>query len=161
MRPEPATGTLARTPLRCLAAALGLLLLASRGSAQQVGRAELMDFRAPLENFPPPNEAQAKTLLEGARAEPQANGWFLLTGVKLTTFSTNGTVELLAEAPHCYFDSVHRTVTSAGPLQVKKADGTFILEGEGFLLRQTDFNLIISNKVHTTIQNVPARMSKP
>lgn len=161
MRPERAITGAFKASARGLIGVLGLVLLIGTTRGQQVGRAELMDFRAPLENYPPPNEAQAKTLLEGARAEPQPDGWFLLTSVKLSTFSTNGTLELVAEAPHCFFDSVHRIITSAGPLQVKKADGSFFLEGEGFLLRQTDFNLIISNRVHTIIRNAPGRLSKP
>jgi hypothetical protein len=150
-------GALTGAPRLVLATAL----LASAALGQQVEKAELMDFQAPLENYPPPNAAQAKTLLEGAKAEPQPGGWFLLTGVKLKTFSTNGTLELLAESPQCLFDSVRRTVSSTGPLQVKKADGTFYLEGEGFLLQPTNFNLIISNRVHTVIRNAPGRSSKP
>jgi hypothetical protein len=148
-----------------LAFGCGLVAILTRvnsvARAQPTGRAELMDFRAPLENYPPPYENQAKTLLEGAKAEPQTGGWFLLTGVKLQTFSTNGTLQLLAEAPHCFFDSVHRVVRSAGPLQVKTADGNFQLEGDGFLLQQTNLNLIISNRVHTIIRNTPAQSFIP
>jgi hypothetical protein len=136
-------------------------LLAGGAHGDQVGRAELTDFRAPLENYPPPNATQAKTLLEGAKAEPQPGGWFLLTGVKLKTFSTNGTLELLAESPQCFFDSVQRTVSSAGPLQVRKVDGTFYLEGVGFLLQPTNSNLTISNRVHTVIRNLPGKSSIP
>jgi hypothetical protein len=141
--------------------ALFATLLAGAAPGEPAAKAELTEFRAPLENYPSPNEAQAKTLLEGAKAEPQPGGWFLLTDVKLKTFSTNGTLELLAESPQCFFDSVRRTVSSAGPLQVRKADGTFYLEGEGFLLQPTNSNLTISNRVHTVIRNLPGRSSKP
>ena len=143
------------------AAAVVFALFPGRAHGQQSGRAEMMDFKAPLENYPPPNEAQAKTLLEGDKAEPQTGGWFLLTGVKVKTFSTNGTLQMVAESPQCLFDSMRRIVSSAGPLQVKTADGNFFLEGEGFSLQQTNLNLIISNRVHTIIRNMPSRSSLP
>jgi hypothetical protein len=161
MQSEPAMQRACQVLAGGAIGALVAALLAGAARGEPLAKAELTDFRAPLENYPPPNEAQAKTLLEGAKAEPQPGGWFLLTDVKLKTFSTNGTLELLAESPQCFFDSVRRTVSSAGPLQVRKADGTFYLEGEGFLLRPTDFNLTISNRVHTVIRNAPGRSSKP
>ena len=142
-------------------AVFGLVLLTDVARGQRAGQAELMDFKAPLENYPPPNESQAKTLLEGAKAEPQSGGWFLLTGVKLTTYNTNGAPQMVAESPHCFFDSVRRIVSSPGPLQVKTADGSFFLEGEGFSLRQTNMNLIISNQVHMIIRNMPSRSFLP
>jgi len=129
--------------------------------AQQAAHAELKDFKAALESFPPPNETQPKTLLEGTTAVPLTNGWFLLTGVKLQMFNTNGSLEIVAQSPQCYFDSVTRLVTSSNHLQIRRADGSFILEGDGFLLQQTNFNLIISNHVHTFIRYAPGQLLNP
>jgi hypothetical protein len=141
--------------------AASLVAIPGMVMAQPEGHAELMDFTAALENFPPPNDNRAKTLLEGERAEPLSNGWFRLTGVKLKMFNTNGAVDMVAETPQCYFDSVARAVNSSGPLLIRKTDGTFDLSGEGFLLQQTNFDLIISNRVHTIIRKAPGQMLRP
>jgi hypothetical protein len=143
-----------------MAAALGLWIAFS-ARAQEAAHAELKDFKAALESFPPPNEMQPKTLLEGETAVPLTNGWFLLTGVKLQMYTTNGTLEMTAESPQCYFDSVTRLVTSSNHLQIQRADGSFIMEGDGFLLQQTNFNLIISNHVRTFIRYAPGQKLNP
>ena len=143
----------------CLAGLLFWAGLPTRG--QPAAHAELKDFKAALENFPPPNDLQPKTLLEGTTAVPLTNGWYLLTGVRLQMFNTNGTLQISAETPQCYFDSVTRLVTSSNHLQIRRADGSFILEGDGFLLQQTNFNLIISNHVHTFIRYAPGQTMNP
>ena len=129
--------------------------------AQQPAHAELKDFKAALESYPPPNEMQPKTLLEGTTATPLTNGWYLLTDVKLQMFNTNGSLEIVAQSPQCYFDSVTRLVSSSNHLQIRRADGSFIMEGDGFLLQQTNFNLIISNHVHTFIRYAPGQTMNP
>jgi lipopolysaccharide transport protein LptA len=44
---------------------------------------------------------------------------------------------------------VNRSISSGGPLSVKAAGGKFSVEGVGFLWRQTNSSLAISNRVHT------------
>ena len=122
---------------------------------------EASDFKYQIENYPPPNEAQIKTLLEGARAKAQSAGMILITEAKLKTFSTNGTLEMLAQTPKCTLDSVQKTVSSSGPLQIETTDGRFLLEGEGFLLQQTNSQLIISNRVHTVLRSEPGKTLIP
>src|SRR5437868_259919 len=101
------------------------------------------DFKVPLENFAPPNEDRIKTLLEGAKAQPLANGKIVLIDAKLTTFNTNGVLETLTTALRCIFDSENHTISSSGPLQMQTADRKFFLEGLGFLI-QTNSVLIVS-----------------
>lgn len=129
--------------------------------AQQMTGIEAMDFKIQLEMYPPPNETQVKTLLEGAKAEPGPNGRILLSAASVKTFETNGTLQLVADAPKCVFDSTGKTVSSDGALKVHTADGKFVLEGQGFVLQQTNSDLVISNNVHTIIWNMTDRLSKP
>lgn len=143
-----------------VAAGLGVAVFTKIARAQAVAAPEMTDFRAQLENHSPPNEAQVKTLLEGAKAQPRS-GRYWITDARLRTFRTNGALEMLAEAPQCVYDAAQKTVSSAGPLQIQSADRRFLLEGEGFLLQQTNSNLIISNRVHTVVRNAPENAPKP
>ena len=139
------------------AAAFGLAAGAGFARAQEAGGPELQDFRAQLENHSPPNEAQVKTLLEGARARQRSDKTWAISDAKLRTFRTNGAPELLAETPFCLYDTTQQTVSSDGPVQIRTVDQAFLLEGQGFLLRQTNSSLIISNRVHTVVRNLSAR----
>lgn len=121
---------------------------------------EVTDFRVQLENYNPPNEAQVKTLLQGAKARPHA-GQFRITAARVTTFRTNGAPELFVETENCVYDYEEKTVSSAALLQIQTADKRFLLEGEGFLLRQTNSILSISNRVHTVVRNAPGNAPKP
>ena len=134
------------------ACAIMLALLAGIARGQQTSGAKGEIVKVQLEAHDPPHEAQVKTLLEGAKADMLPGGrLFLFTEARLSSFSTNGTLEMRAETPRCIFDSVRKTVSSDQRLQVWTADGMFT-EGEGFFLQLTNSNLIISNRVRTTIR---------
>jgi hypothetical protein len=137
---------------------LGLVL---PGTAQDFSQTQFSNFRAPLETFPPPNSRQVKTLLQGANAEPLENGRILLTSVRLEILHTNGTPQLVAESPSCIFDSVMRSIESTNALEVRTADGNFLLQGTGYSLQTTNSLLLVSNKVHTIVYNAPNRLNKP
>src|SRR5215472_14726729 len=112
----------------------------------------IKNFRAPLEYFDPPHELQMKSFLEGAEAEPQSDGLILIRDAKLQTFHENGSNEMTVVTPLCTFDSKSQTVSSAGPLQVQSSDEKLQLEGEGFFWQATNSDLIISNRVRTTVR---------
>jgi hypothetical protein len=136
-----------------LAALVCLLFWLANASAQPPPISNTMKkFRAPLEYFPPPHELQIKSFLEGAEAEPQPDGLILIRDAKLQTFQEDGTREMTVITPSCVFDTKQQTVNSAGPLQLQTSDDKLLLEGEGFLWRQTNSDLIISNRVHTTVR---------
>jgi len=137
-----------------------LCALVLMGSAQTNSTTKVKDFSVP-EYYDPPHEMQMKTLLQGAQAEPGAEGLILITDVKLKRYAEDGQLQMLVEAPQCVFDSARRAVSSPGPLRVRSADGRLKLEGEGFLWLQTNSNLIISNRVWTVIRNAPAKAPKP
>lgn len=126
----------------CLAAAL----------AQGPPNNTIKNFRAPLEYFDPPHELQMKSFLEGAEAEPQSDGLILIRDARLQTFHENGSNEMTVVTPLCTFDSKSQTVSSAAPLQVQSSDDKLLLEGEGFFWQATNSDLIISNRVRTTVR---------
>lgn len=126
----------------CLAVAL----------AQTPPNNTIKNFRAPLEYFDPPHELQMKSFLEGAEAEPQSDGLILIRDAKLQTFHEDGSRDMTVTTPHCIFDSKLQTVSSAGPLQVQSSDDKLQLEGEGFFWQLTNSDLIISNRVSTTVR---------
>ena len=93
-------------------------------------------------------------MLEGARAVPQPGGRFVVVSdAKLQTFRETGESEMIVEAPECTYDQNDRSINSTGPLRLRSADGQFYLEGEGFLWRQNDQSLFVSNKVHTIVRS--------
>src|ERR1044071_8208361 len=146
-----------------LAAALAFMLIfpSVHTRGQPETGMEVLNFKAQLENHPPPNESQVRTLLEGARAQAQPAGIVLLTEAKLKMFNTNGTLGMVASTPRCIFDSEQRTINSTSLLHIQTADGKFTLEGEGFSLeksegtslQKTNAHLVVSNRVHTVILN--------
>ena len=144
---------------------LALASLTQSGRAQPV--VNVLGFKVP-EYYDPPHETQMKSMLEGARAERQPDGRYLITKAKWRTFRVTGEGELAAEAPECIYNPSQRTVNSAGPLHVETADGKFSIDGEGFLYRQTNSTLVVSNRVHTILhpellqsQAAPTRTNTP
>ncbi len=127
----------------------GLLLVAGLAHGQRVLEGKGFKF---AEYFDPPHETQMKSLLEGAKAQPQPGGRILIAGVKRQTFRENGEPEMAVEAPECVYDSGQRSVSSPGPLRLRTADGKFYLEGEGFLWQHTNSSLFVSNRVHTIVR---------
>src|SRR5438045_8949623 len=71
-----------------------------------------------------PHETQLKSLLEGARVQPQPGGFYLITEAKLQTFREDGAPEMVVTAPQCLYDSGPHWISSAGPLHVQTAEGS-------------------------------------
>jgi len=142
-----------RRAARIVPAGLALFVCLAPG---QTGTTTVKNFSVP-EYYDPPHETQIKSLLQGAEAEPESGGLVRIRELRLQTFHLNGEFDMLVQAPGCVFDSVGRTASSPGRLQVRTADGSFYLEGEGFLWQQTNVNLIISNQVRTVLQTEPKK----
>ena len=147
--------------LSATATALAIVWLGTVARAQFSGM-EAYDFKVQLENYPPPNEMQIKSFLEGDKAQSRSNGLILITAAKLSYFSSNGMLEMIAESPSCVFDSTpgQRTISSTNHLRIRSANERFTLEGDGFFL-QTNSVLIVSNRVHTVLRNLQGRSLKP
>ena len=129
---------------------LALAQVPGLGHAQKLVEANAVKFP---EYYEPPHQTQLKSLLEGAKVQPQPDGLYLVTEAKLQTWSTNGERQMVVEAPECVHDSVRRSINSPGKLRAQTADGKFSIEGEGFLWRQTNWSLFISNRVHTVVHS--------
>ena len=92
------------------------------------------------------------SLLTGDQAIPQRNGTVLVKGARMETYKYDGKqrkVDLIMEAPTCFFEFRTRVASSSGPMRVFRADGGAVLEGRGFSWRQNPSYLIISNNVRT------------
>ncbi len=140
------------TPSPLTAFAVGLALLLSSGLASAQQGVVVQNFRVSPEFYPPPHEKQMKFLLEGLTARMVSTGRYLVTQAKLQNFSQEGKVEMVVEAPECYYAEKSRWIDSPGAIRVQTGNGGFSIEGMGFLWRQTNSTLLISNQVHTIIR---------
>ena len=127
-------------------AALGFCVV----RAQQPAKGHANDFSS-VEYFEPPHQTSIKTRLSGAQAQPQGE-LLVIQQLKLETFDSNGVPGLVVKAPHCVYDTIHGLASSAGHLRLETADGSSHVEGDGFLWRQTNSFLTISNNVQTVIE---------
>lgn len=138
--------------------AAGTVWLAAAGSPardQPSGRAT--DFTT-IEYHEAPNQRQVKIILSGAEALPQSGGQLIVRQLKLQTFTLDGKPDMVVTAPECIYDTLGGTARSAGSLQLQTGDGKFRVSGEGFLWRQANSSLTISNQVRTVIET-GARMN--
>jgi len=135
-----------------LFAGMILFLAVPNGRPQSNGVQHASDF-ASVEYFEPPHQQQMKSRLSGAEAQPQAGGLLVIKQLQLETFKPDGKPEITVTAPECVYDTFKRTASSPGHLQVRTGDGKIHVEGDGFLWRQNDSFLTISNHVRTLIEN--------
>ena len=119
--------------------------------AQQNGAGRASGFSS-VEYFDAPNEKQMKTRLSGTEAQPLSGGLLVIKQLKLETFEADGKPEWIVNAPECVYDTLNGVANSPGHLQLRSGDGKFRVEGDGFLWRQTNSFLTISNNVQTVIE---------
>jgi hypothetical protein len=124
------------------------------GFAQPVGVGGANDFTS-VEYFDAPHAQQVRSRLSGAQGLPQPGGLFVIKQFKLEMFTEDGKPEWIVTAPECVYNSKNYTANSAGPLQLQTGDGKVRIDGDGFLWRQNDYFLTISNNVQTVIENSP------
>tara|TARA_B100001123_G_C15287120_1_gene1016017 strand:+ start:278 stop:733 length:456 start_codon:yes stop_codon:yes gene_type:complete len=92
------------------------------------------------------------SLLTGDKAVPCSNGLILVEGARVETYKYDGikrNVDLIIEAPACFFDLRSRIASSAGAMKAYRSDGQAMLEGQGFTWRHNPGSLVISNNVRT------------
>jgi hypothetical protein len=136
-----------------LAAGAGLLFaVAFSVRAQQKGVQHANNFTS-TEYYGPTNHQQIKSILSGTEALPQPGGLLLIKQLKLEMFYPDGRLEWVVNAPECVYDTFKGVANSPGHLEVRTGDGKFRVEGEGFLWRQSDSFLTISNNVRTVVEN--------
>jgi hypothetical protein len=133
-----------------------LWLTVLRGAAQSNVVGHASDFTS-VEYYAAPHQQQMKSRLSGAEAQPLPGGLLAIKQLQLETFGLNGKPEIIVNAPECVYDQLNGTASSPGRLEVQTGDGKIRVEGEGFLWRQTDSFLTISNDVHTVIKLRPEK----
>jgi hypothetical protein len=133
--------------------AISLFFAALEIRAQQTASSHASDFSS-VEYYKAPFERQMKLRLSGAEASPLTGGLLEIKTMKLEMFDTNGVTEAVAEAPECVYDTKKGVANSPGHLQLRTGDGNLRIEGDGFLWRQTNQWLTISNHQHTVIKGV-------
>jgi hypothetical protein len=144
-----------------LAAGAGLLFTIMSGvRAQQSGVQHASNFTS-TEYYGPPNQQQIKSILSGAEALPQPGGLLIIKQLKLETFNLDGKLEWVVMAPECVYDTFKGVANSPGHLEVRTGDGKFHVEGEGFLWRQSDSFLTISNNVRTVVEHGAMLNTRP
>jgi len=103
--------------------------------------------------FEPPHEQQVKFRLSGAEALPLPGGLLDVKKMQIETFSVNGKLEMVVSAPQCTLAPMEGGwAKSAGHLELRSGDGRFRVDGDGFLWRQNESSLTISNRVRTVIE---------
>jgi hypothetical protein len=143
------------------AAGAGLLFAVAPGvRAQQNGVQHANNFTS-TEYYEPPHQQQIKSTLSGAEALPQPGGLLIVKQLKLEMFNPDGKLEWVVIAPECVYDTFKGVANSPGHLEVRTGDGKFRVEGEGFLWRQSDSFLTISNNVRTVVENGALTNTKP
>jgi hypothetical protein len=133
-------------------ASLAMLLLAgiSAVPAQQIPAGHATEFTSST-YYEPPHEQQIRLRLSGAEASPLPGGLLEVKSLRVETFTEAGKAEAVVSAPHCLYAPLDGVASSPGRLELRTGDGKFRVEGEGFLWRQADSLLIISNRVRTVI----------
>jgi len=134
-------------------AALAVLIFSAflNVRAQQAAEGQASDFSS-VQYFDAPNEKQMKFRLSGTEASPEAGGLLEIKQFKLEMFDTNGVTQAVVEAPECVYDMQKGVANSAGHLKMRTGDENLQIEGDGFLWRQTNQWLTISNHVQTVIK---------
>ncbi len=111
--------------------------------------------------FEPPNQQQVKVRLSGTSATPtKDNRGMVITDLRIERFKINGEIEAIVTAPECLY-SFDGLANSAGHLEFQSGDGKMKTSGDGFLWRQSDNSLTISNNVHTVIRMKTFKLTTP
>jgi hypothetical protein len=133
------------------AGALLFLAVAGNNRAQQLPIGHATDFTS-LAYFEPPDDQKVQMKLSGAEASPLPGGLLDVKQLQVEMFNrTNASPVVVVHAPQCTYAPLDGVANSPGHLELMALDGKFHTEGDGFLWRQTEQTLTISNRVHTTI----------
>lgn len=111
----------------------------------------LRDFVWP-EYHDPPHERQLRFRLQAAQAEPGDGAWVRVREVVLERFDLEGQREWWIGCDHGEFHTGTQEARSDGSLEVRLRVDRLRLQGQGFLWRQTNMWLVVSNKVQAVLR---------
>lgn len=139
-----------------MAAALIFWGAATGGRTQSlpVG-ANASDFNS-VEYYDAPHQQQIKSEISGAEADPLPGGLLLVKQARLERFGFDGKPQFIADAPECTYDPINGIASSPGKVHMQTGDENLRIDGIGFLWRQNESFLTISNQVQTVIEKAPA-----
>ena len=106
----------------------------------------MSDFSS-AQYFEPPHQQQVKSRISGAEAQEITGQLWLIKQVKIEKFDLNGKLQITANAPQCFYDRITAVANSPGELHIRSGDGQVKIDSIGFLWRQHDSLLTISNQV--------------
>jgi hypothetical protein len=144
---------------------IGVILFFALAADERAGQPQLplghaTDFVS-NQYFKPPNQKQVAMRLSGSSASPLPGGALDITDLKIEKFDVNGKIEAIIRAPQCTFTPFEGLASSAGHLELETGDGKMRTTGDGFLWRQSDNSLTISNHVQTVILTKDLKLSMP
>ena len=73
----------------------------------------------------------------------------------------DGRTNAIITAPQCNYSIFKQTASSEGHLEIRTGDGKMVTTGDGFLWRQNDNSLNISNNVYTVIETETLKLAVP
>lgn len=128
---------------------LGIATVFTQGQTLPFGK--ITDFQIP-EFYPPPRENQLRALVRGAEAEAIGPAVFLIRRPTIHTVDPEGRTNLVLQAADCIYDANSRTAWSTNWIVATDGTGEITVSGRGFVWRQQDLTLIISNEVRSTVK---------
>lgn len=142
-------------------ALMGFVLVyfaAMNSRAQEFPIAGVMSDPRFEQYFEQPYQQQIKSRISGTEAQEVSDNVWLIKQARIEKFDTDGKLQMVAEAPECLYDRGNAVAQSPGKLHIRSGNGQMQIDidGEGFLWRQNDSSLTISNEVQTVIEKVPA-----
>ncbi|HEY4414146.1 MAG TPA: hypothetical protein VGO57_00525 [Verrucomicrobiae bacterium] len=111
--------------------------------------------------YEPPNGQHIKMRMTGSSTQSLPDGVLVISDLRIELFSLNGRTEAVINAPQCNYSIFKQTASSDGHLEIQTGDGTMVTTGDGFLWRQSDGSLNISNHVHTVVEAMDLKLMMP
>jgi hypothetical protein len=151
----------------CAAFALGCLLAAPGARGQSLPPSIPGGLRGSTTNitqvmyYEPPHEQQIKLRLTGAEMSPLPEALFEIKQLQVWQYATDGRLQAAAESPQCIFAPMENIASSTNHLVLKSGDGKLRLEGDGYIWRQGDNSLTISNNVYAVLKTGTLKMTIP
>ena len=150
--------------VRLFVAALALAFVLLAASAQNqsipIGAGSGTNFLNVM-YFEPPYEEMVKVRFLGAQMSPLPGAKFDIRQLRIEKFYVNGNLEAVAEAPQCIYALSNAVANSAGPLVLDLNEGKIHVRGQGFLWKQNESLLIISNQQHTVVKMGTWKLTTP
>jgi hypothetical protein len=145
---------------RRLATAKLLVAVLAVGSFPRAGQTQLESIHLTgpatkllsVTYWDPPNDRQVRVRLSGAEMVPLPNSQFNVKQLAVEQFTTAGKLQAVVEAPQCVYAPFDGVASSPGHLRLRLMDGRITVDGDGFIWRQSDNSLDISNNVSTLVK---------